>query len=153
MCVRMLARGEAGERGRRGGSPYLLRLLLCCQGCPLLLICVCPSLFLLLFLRSLLPFHLTPSYLLHRLSCDFLSSFLLLSSPFLRFFSLFHPSSIPKEAVSKIEEAQHVFVCSCCFTVSAPLFLNSDSRFILSKTTEVFNIKPPIAVVKVTLSP
>lgn len=152
MCVCMLARGEPGERGSRGGSSYLLRLLLCCQGCPLLLIRVCPSLFLLLFLRSLLPFHLTPSYLLHPLSCDFLSSFFLLSSPFLRF-SLLHPSSISKEAVSKIEEGQRVFVYSCCFTVSAPLFLKSDSRFILSKTTEVFHIKPPIAVVKVTLSP
>lgn len=121
MCVCMLARGEPGERGSRGGSSYLLCLLLCCQGCPLLLICFCPSLFLLLFLRSLLPFTPLPSYLLHPLSCDFLSSSLWFSSPFLRL-SMLPPSAISEAAVGKIEEAQRVFVCSCCFTVSAPAF-------------------------------
>lgn len=51
---------------------------------------------------------------------------LLFSSPFL-YFPL--PSStIFKEAVTRIEESQRVFVCSCCFPVSAPLLFHPISR-------------------------
>lgn len=138
-------------------EPVVEVLPTCCASCCAVKVALCCSFVsvrLSSFCYSCAPsFHsISPPLISSTPSCDSLSSFLLLSSPFLRF-SLLHPSSISKEAVTKIEEAQRVFVYSCCFTVSAPLFLNSDSRFILSKTTEVFNIKPPIAVVKVTLSP
>lgn len=83
-----------------------------------------------LFLFISVPFttlssSLIPSYLLHPLSCDFLSSFLLLSS----FFFQSHRPRFPKKL---LPVCLCMFVCSCCFTVSAP-----DSRFILLKTTEM----------------
>lgn len=130
----------------------------CCASCCAVKVALCcsfVSVHLSSFYYSCAPsFHSISPPLISSTACPvifFHPSFYFLLLFFI--FSLLHPSSIPKEAVSNIEEAQRVFVYSCCFTVSAPLFLNSDSRFILSKTTEVFNIKPPIAVVKVTLSP
>lgn len=80
ICSCMLARGESGERGSLAGSSSLL-LHLCCQ---LALLVLFISSVAHLFFASvafiaisvLLSFSLIPSYLLHLLSCSFLSSFL-----------------------------------------------------------------------------
>lgn len=102
------------EKGSRGGSSYLLRLLPCCQGCPLLLICFCLSPFLFIILEVLPVIHSSPPPL---------------SYPPFAFFSffMFNSSTIPKKLLPKLRKPS-VCLCSCCFTVSAPLKLHSVSR-------------------------
>lgn len=127
MCVCMLARGEPGERGSRGGSSYLLRLLLCCQGCPVLLIC--PSLFLLLFLRSLLPSYLTPSYLLHPRPLIFFHP----SFYFLLLFFVFPCSTPPRFPKKLLAKWRKLSVCLCI-----PAALLSALRFSSTQTPDSY---------------
>ena len=70
------------------------------------------------------PFFHSPSFpfISSTQFCDFLSSFL-----FLFFFSCSLPPQFPKKLLPKLRKPS-VGLCSCCFTVSAPLLLYSVSR-------------------------
>lgn len=101
----------------------------CCASCCAVKVALCCSFVsvrLCSFLLSLWSLLLCTLISPHPLSCDFFHPYFCFILLF--FFIVLPSSTIFKEAVTKIEEAQVVFVCSCCFTVWAPLLLHSVSR-------------------------
>lgn len=105
---------------------------------------ICPSpLLLLFFFQS--SFH-SVSFLLTSSTCCPVIFF----HPSFAFFAV----SLPSSAIFQRSCChESVCVCSCCFTVSAPLWFHSISRLQIHTVKTVdFSISPPISVVRVMLS-